>query len=943
MLNTTMNGIAYLYPRKMNTMKKIALFCFVILLCGSTVFAQNTIIGTVVDSTNTALPSATVMAMNTKDSSLISFALTDGQGKFEVQRVPKGEVLLRISFIGYGGKDQLLTFEENRQTLDLGQVRLMPQSEMIDELTVMGERNPIEIKKDTIEFNASSFRTQPNAVVEDLLEQLPGVEVDRDGAVKAQGEDVQRVLVDGKEFFGRDPKIATKNLPADAVDKVQVYDRQSDQAEFTGIDDGQREKTINLKLKEDKKKGAFGNMTAGYGDAGRFVGKATINSFNKNTQLSFIGTGNNINEQGFSIDDYQTFSSGSGGGGGFRFRRGGGEAPLNFGNAEGVATTYAGGLNFNHEFKEETELNMSYFYSRFDKLTLTDQFQQTFLRQNTGQITDDFTSQDDLNSNHALNLRFESELDSMSSVLVRGNFGYNATESITSYTGETTTFNDELLNTSSQNNFNEGNILRGSGTALYRRKFAKGGRNFSLNLEYGLNNRDAIGNNTSANLFYDRMDGTLEGQQIFDQETDQFNDNNSYSARLSYTEPLGKRRYLEFNYQHSKNQTDLDRAVYDVETGDRIYNQSLSNLYRTGYTYNNAGLNFVINRPAYNLTLGATLQNSVLDGELLLADTEINQNLTNILPKLNYRYNFASTKNLTIDYSTNVIEPSVQQLQPFQDISNPLSIYEGNPELRPEFRHNIRSRFFSFNPGTFTNFFGNLTFTYSANKIRNNQIIEENGRRITRPENVDFEYNTRLFLNYGSRINRLQLRYNIGPNVSYSRGVAFVNGIENDTRDISTGIRLRFDNLKKEKIDVGIGGNFSYTTAQFSIAENQNQDFIRHSYFADLTLTLIANKLNIASELDYSFYNGLSDDFNQQIPIWGAELSLFMLKNSRGQLKIGVYDILNQNRGVSRINQLNFIVDREVNALGRYFLTTFTYSLKGFSKQKSDHRIRMRG
>lgn len=920
-------------------MKKLALFLFCIALGSGSAFAQNTVIGTVVDTTDVGLPGATVMAMNTKDSSLISFALTDGQGKFEVQRVPKGDVLLRITYIGYGSKDAILTFPENREMRDLGLVKLLPQSELIDELTVTGERNPIEIKKDTVEFNASSFRTQPNAVVEDLLQQLPGVEVDRDGGVKAQGEDVQRVLVDGKEFFGRDPKIATKNLPADAVEKVQVYDRQSDQAEFTGIDDGQREKTINLKLKDDKKKGAFGNMTAGIGDAGRFVGKATINSFNKNTQLSFIGTGNNINEQGFSLDDYRSFSSGSGGGGG-RFSRGSGDAPINFGNAEGIATTYAGGLNFNHEFTEVTELNMSYFYSRFDKLTLTDQLQQTFLQEDAGQITDDFTAQDDLNSNHALNLRFESELDSMSSVLVRGTFGYNTTESVTTYTGLTTTFAEVLLNTSDQNNFNEGDVLRGNGSMLYRRKFAKGGRNFSVNLEYGLNNRDAIGNNTSSNLFFDRMDGTLASQRLFDQETDQFNDNNSYSARVSYTEPLGKRRYLEFNYQYSQNQTDLDRAVYDVETGDRIYNQTLSNLYRTGYTYNNAGMNFVINRPSYNLTLGATVQNSILDGELLLADTEINQNLTNILPKLNYRYNFASTKNLTVDYSTNVIEPTVTQLQPFQDVSDPLRIYEGNPELRPEFRHNIRTRFFSFNPGTFTNFFGNLTFTYSSNKIRNNQIIEDNGQRITRPENVDFEYSTRLFLNYGSRINRLQLRYNIGPNVSYSRGVAFVNGIENDTRSVTTGMRLRLDNQKKEKIDAGIGGNFSFTTAEFSIAENQDQDFINHSYFADLTVTLVKDKLNIGSELDYSIYNGLSDDFNQQIPIWNAELSLFMLKNSRGQLKVGVYDILNQNRGVSRINQLNYIVDREVNALGRYFLTTFTYSLKGFSGASPGMRMR---
>lgn len=927
-------------------MKKVLTILLFSLFLVASAFAQNKVIGTVVDTTNTPLPSATVLALNTKDSSLISFALTDGQGKFEVERVPKGDVLLRITFIGYGTLDQILTFEENRETRDLGVMVLEPESELLDEFVVTGERNPIEIKKDTIEFNAASFRTQPNAVVEDLLQQLPGVEVDRDGGVKAQGEDVQRVLVDGKEFFGRDPKIATKNLPADAVDKVQVYDKKSDQAEFTGIDDGQREKTINLKLKDDKKKGAFGNLTAGYGDEGRFVGKATINSFNKSTQLSFIGTGNNINEQGFSLDDYISFSSGGGGGGGMRFIRGGdSNVPVNFGNATGVATTYAGGLNLNHEFKENTDLNISYFYSRFDKLTLTDQYQQTFLTDDSGQLLDDYSSQDDLNTNHSLNLKFESDLDTLSSILVRGTFGYNSTDAVSQYLGTTSNFDDQILNVSDQDNSNNGDVLRGNGNFLYRRKFIKGGRNFSLNVTYGINNNDRLGNNTSSTLYYDYMDGSvLTNESLLNQESDQNSDNNSYSAKVSYTEPLGKRRYLEFNYEYSKNKTNLDRAVYDVDTGERIYNERLSNLYRTGYTYNNAGMNFTINRPSYNLTVGATYQNSVLDGTLLLADTDIKQNLNNILPKLNYRYNFTSTKNLTLDYSTNVIEPSITQLQPFADFSDPLAVYEGNPNLKPEYRNNIRARFFSFNPGTFTNFFGNLNFTYSANKIRNNQIFNDDGTRVTKPENVDFEYSAGMFLNYGSRINKLQFRYNIGPNVNYSRGVAFVNGTENNTQNTSTGMSLRLDNLKKERIDIGFGGTFSYTESKFSIAESQNQNYITHTYFTDLTVTPIKDRLNVSSNLDYSIYNGLSDDFNQEIPIWNASISVFMLKGNKGQLKLGVYDILNQNRGVSRINQYNYIIDRQVNALGRYYLATFTYSLKGFGSEGpgGGRRIMMR-
>ncbi|MEM6379165.1 MAG: outer membrane beta-barrel protein, partial [Bacteroidota bacterium] len=509
---------------------------------------------------------------------------------------------------------------------------------------------------------------------------------------------------------------------------------------------------------------------------------------------------------------------------------------------------------------------------------------------------------------------------------------YNLTESFANYNSFTTAFDESPRNSSDQISNNNGDVLRGNGTLLYRRKFRRAGRNMSVNLQYGVNNQDVFGNTTASNIFFNTRDGGATFNEVnFIQDQNQLNENNSYRAGFSFTEPLGKRRYLEFNYNHSQNVTDLDRAVFDLDTGEPIFNEQLSNLYRAGYTYNNAGMNFVINRPNYNLTVGATYQNSTLDGELLLADTEINQTLNNVLPKLNYRYNFATGKNFTLDYSTNVVEPTVIQLQPFVDNSDPLNIYEGNPNLRPEFRQNVSMRFISFNPATFRSLFSQLRIVYSTNKIRNNQLFDENGVRTTTPVNVENDYQVNLFMSYGSRINKLKMRYRLRPSVRYSRGIAFVNGVENNTDNLTAGTGISFDNLNRDKVNLSIGGNFAYTTAQFSLAENQNQDFINHSYFTDLTVTLIKEKLNIRSKFDYSIFNGITDDFSQEIPIWNAEISIFMLKGSKGQLRFGVYDILNQNRGVSRINQLNFVIDRTVNQLGRYFLTTFTYSLKGFS------------
>ena len=428
---------------------------------------------------------------------------------------------------------------------------------------------------------------------------------------------------------------------------------------------------------------------------------------------------------------------------------------------------------------------------------------------------------------------------------------------------------------------------------------------------------------------------------MINQDFDDLSDVNSYSAKLTYTEPLGKRRYVEFNYQHSQNQTDVDRAVFDVRNGERIYNEQLSNLYRSGYTYNNFGINFLVNRPKYNLTVGATLQNSVLDGELLLADQVITQDLTNILPKLNYRYSFTSTKNLTLDYSTNVIEPTIQQLQPIVDNSNPLNIYVGNENLRPEFRHNIRLRFFSFNPGNFTNFFSTLSFTYATNKIRNTQFIDEDLIRTTTPVNVSDDYRVNLYTNFGTRFNKLQFRFNISPNALYTKGIVFVNDVRNNINSITTGTRIRFDNQKKEKIDVGFGGNFSYTSTQYSISSEQNQAFINHSYFTDLTLTL-SESLNFSTNFDYTLYNGITDDFSQDVPIWNASVSIFFLKGKKGQLRLGVNDILDENRGVSRINDVNSIIDETVNALGRYYLATFTYAIRGFNANNSGSRSRGR-
>jgi hypothetical protein len=420
---------------KSRFMKKIILILFVAVSWTAT--AQKfSIKGQLLDTLNNPLPSATVLLLNPKDSSLVNFGVGDAQGNFELRNVTRSEHLFKVTFLGYRPHWQKVTPPETGTVADLGKIKMEAASSELEAIEIAADRAPVTVKRDTIEFNAGSFKTKQNAVVEDLLKKLPGVEVDNDGNITAQGEQVRRVTVDGKNFFGNDPKLATKNLPADAIDKVQVFDKKSDQTAFSGIDDGQREKTINLELKEEKRNGAFGTMMAGAGTDDRFQGRVNMNRFSKGKQLSFLGMGNNTNEQGFSMDEYMNFTGGSQrmmGGGAVRLEFGGDNSngvPLNFGNrANGIMTNYAGGLNLNNQFNTKTELNGSYFYNYLDHDKDQSTFRQNFLPDNQSFTFHQNSRQQNSNSNHRVNLTLDHKMDSANSLKLTTNVTYNETDS----------------------------------------------------------------------------------------------------------------------------------------------------------------------------------------------------------------------------------------------------------------------------------------------------------------------------------------------------------------------------------------------------------------------------------------------------------------------------------------------------------------------------------
>ncbi len=921
----------------------IILFLFSIPL-----FSQKSIlIGTVADSSGIGLSGATVVLMQAQDSVLSSFGVSENDGHFALKRVASGDYMLQISYVGYETFWQNISVANNAGDVDVGKLLLTPASANLSTVEVMGEHVPLRMKNDTLEYNADAFKTQPGSVVEDLLKKLPGVEVERDGTIKAQGETVQNVLVDGKEFFGNDPKIATKNLPADAVDKVQLFDKKSDFAEFTGIEDGRDEKTINLALKDGKKSGYFGNGSAGGGamqkasgglQYDRFQGKFNLNRFSKNTQISAIGMGNNINEQGFSFNEYLRFLGGlsnfmSGGGSSSRVKieldDNSGLPLLAGGLGNGFTTTWAGGVNLNHDFSKKTKLNASYFFNRIQNEVERSATRENFVGDENyrSQEEEDRLSR---NANHRLNMTLRHEIDSFQNIILRSNFGLN--DALFKSDGLSSTFNTEgiLENTGLRNYRSDGENLSMDANLSYRRRFRRPGRAFLSNISFGAADDERSGSLFSQNNFYlgQAQTETVDQHQAFN------DDAMNYGLRLSYTEPIGKGQYIELNASRQNYSNEVQKDFFDRLPGQPdTLNTALSNHFDRGYRYDRGGMNYMLNRKKFNLTAGAALQQSKLDGHQLDENTDnISRSFTRILPSLFFNYEFGTSRNLNLEYSTNLREPSLEQLQPVVDNSDPLNIYIGNPGLQPEYMHELDLRYFLFDQFTFTSFFANLSGNYTKNRITNASTIDDQFRRSTTPVNVDWDYGLRGGLQFQTPIRPVKMNIRLTYNALCNKGLLFVNNVENTSDRQRHSFGLSFDNRKKDLVDFTIGAKISHNRSSYSVSEALNQTYLDQRYYADIIITP-SDKWEFSSNFDYTIYSNESFGAQQKVPIWKAGLSYYFLKGSRGKLILSAFDILNQNIGINRSSQLNYVEEERIRSLGRYVMLTFAYSISGFGPE----------
>ncbi|MDZ7935297.1 MAG: outer membrane beta-barrel protein [Emticicia sp.] len=919
-------------------MRNILLVTY-LLLMNLSVFAQIptkfSLKATVFDADQKPLENATVLLLSAKDSSLVTFARTTVRGTFELKNLILNDYFIKITFVGYKNYVKIIE-KPSTEMVDLGEVKMTFFNNELDAVIVKADALPVQIKGDTVEFNAGSFRTQPNAAVEDLLKKLPGVQVDRDGNITAQGEKVRSITVDGKEFFGKDPKVASQNLPADAIDKVQLFDKKSDQTAFTGIDDGSREKTINLKLKEDRKKMTFGKTTAGMGANERFEVKSNLNRFNKARQRSLLLLGNNVNKQGFSMEDYLNFSGDmqrmmAGGSLRLEINTANGSIPLNIGGRNnGFIRSWAGGVNFNEPFSPKTELNGSYFLNSVNNIIETDLIRQSFL-QNRNFSTIQKTIQNNLNTNHRLNFTLDHKIDSLNSIKFISNFILNETKLRTQGESQSTDDKGILQNEGDRKVVIAGMGLNYNANLLFRHKFRKKGRNMTANLTFGINQNNNSGTLSAINSY---QRGVV--RDTIDQQNSQQNDSQNWGLSLSYSEPIARKKYLELNYSIRENNNRIDRQVYDLGEGERRLNESLSNKFINEYLYNRFGVSYRMVQKKYNFSTGIALQSSVLDGQIPNKSFIVNRRFSNFLPNAHVVITTEKRQNIYFDYETSVREPSLNELNPIPENTDPLRIQIGNPDLIPEYAHRLSLNSNRFNQSNFSSLFLNLSMTYTNNKIATAQTTDDALRQQIKPINVAKDLALNGNFSLGFPIKQLSSKLNINTKLTYNQGINFINNIENTTSRYLGSSELRWQYDFKEFLSVTFGGEVAFNKTQYAISQEFNQSFANQTYFVESNINLPKN-WTLSTNFDYLLYAS----FNQKIPLLNASVAKLFLKNNRAEMKFSVVDALNKNVGINRQANLNFVEDSRVRSLGRYFLVSFTYSLNKPLGGKSQRGMRI--
>jgi len=904
---------------------------------------------------NKPLAGATLTLSSVKDSTSFRNTISDSTGVFKFEGLSSDSFFLKISFIGYDEYKQIVAINDAVPNLDLKTLFVPKTTVQLGGVTIISKTPPVQQKGDTTQFNASQYKVNPDATVEDLIKKMPGITVGRDGTVTTQGEQVRKVTVDGRDFFGDDASAALKNLPSDVVDKIQVFDRLSDQAQFTGVDDGNSEKSINIVTKSGMKNGQFGRVFAGYGTDDRYSLGGNMSFFKNNRRISVVGLLNNINQQNFGSQDLLGVTSSGGGGRGGGGPRGGGRGGGGFGGGQdnflvgqqsGISKTNALGINYSDKWGKKVDVSGSYFYNKSNNNN-----DQVLNRQNLGQDTIKFYDEKSIsqsqNFNHRINMRLEYKIDSSNSLIISPSLNFQKNNSTNGYTAISSYNEADIANESENTTTNNRSGYNLRNNILYRHNFRKRGRTLSLNLNTTFNNNEGESFVLSETRFYK---GGVQTDSTQNQFTGNLTKGYNLSSNLTYTEPIGKKGQLQFSYAPSYSKNKADQQTFQYDPADGKYSEfdiTQSNKFENIVKTQNGGITYRLGNSRDNqFSVGVNFQQSQLESERIFpTSTFVNKTFSNVLPRLQWSRKISPKSSFRLFYRASTNAPSVNQLQDVINSSNVLLLSSGNPDLKQQTSHFLSGRYTFTNTqkgqSLFANIFlqasqdyiTNATFRASQDSVIHQGIVLKQGSQLIKPINLDGYKSLRSFLTYSMPVKFIKSNINLNAGFSYSKlpgQVNYVNSVT-DNYTYSTGLGLA-SNIN-EYIDFNLSYSANFNTAKNDIQSQSNTKYVNQSAGAQLNL-LSKSGWFIQNDVSNQSYTGLSAGFNQSFWLWNAAIGKKFLKSRAAELKLSVFDLLKQNQSISREITANYIQDTQSQVLQQYFMLTFTYSLKNFGKPK---------
>lgn len=897
-----------------------------LLLCTLSAFAQNKIItvsGRVIEEdTKEPVEMATVQLLALPDSTQAAGITTRKQGAFTLPKVKAGKYVLRISYIGFITQELPLQLSDKAPAKNVGTITLHPDAVMLSEAVITAEAPPVVVKADTTEYNASAYRVAEGAMLEELVKKIPGAEVDKDGKITLNGKEIKKIMVDGKEFFSDDPSVSMKNLPANMVEKVKAYDKKSDMARITGIDDGEEEPVLDLTVKKGMKKGWIGNLIAGYGSEERYEAGAMVSRFKDDASISIVGSANNTNNKGFS----EFGDAGSG---------------LSGGNAgSGITAARSLGVNFAKDTKKvQVGGNVQYGYSDNDARRKTST--ETFLGDQSSYGESENTSRRKRHDVRA-DFRLEWRPDTLTTIIFRPSASYSNTDSRSASGSATSNNAHDLVTTKIASSTSNSNNYSINGNLMMFRRLNNKGRNIHVGARFGYSDGETDSEPKSYMKFYDES-GVLDSISQIDRYTNRTSDSRNWSVSASYTEPVFKNHFLQLRYEFSHRKQLAQSLTYDSldkysypEYITRGYVDSLSSRVENFYDNHSIDLSLrgIHPKMMYSVGVGLAPQSSLSETTIgPNADRHLpQQNVLNWAPSVMFRYMFTKQHVLTFRYRGRSNAPNIEDLQEVINNDDPLNLYFGNPNLKPSFSNNFNLYYNKFTPETMRSYSVNLSYSNTLNSVANKMTYDpQTTQRTYKKENVNGNWNTRGYFSFNTPLKNKKFIISANTNARFSDAVSYtvVGKSRNADQELSTthnfgaGQRLN-GSYRSDLFDVSLNGSVNYNLVRNSKQENSNRETFDYYVGGDTNINL-PWELHISTDINCRFKDGYTGGFNNNELIWNAQISKNFLKNNSATLRFKIYDILKQQTNFSRSTSETQISDTEYNTLGSYFMVHFVY------------------